>query len=44
VTPLMVDMTNVRALKEELRRFDVEGVERAESVPPPSDIELWPAE
>jgi 5'-nucleotidase len=44
VTPLMVDMTNLRALREELGRFEVQGIDRADSVDPPSDLELWPAE
>jgi 5'-nucleotidase len=44
VTPLLVDMTNVRALEQEMSRFDVDGVERAESVAPPRDLELWPVE
>jgi 5'-nucleotidase len=44
VTPLMIDMTNLRALQQELAGFDVGGSEREEGVPPPSDLELWPVE
>ncbi len=44
VTPLIVDMTNVRALKNELGRIELPGVERVETVAPPADLELWPIE
>ena len=44
VTPVMVDMTNLRALREELGDLRVEGVERIARIEPPSDLELWPAE
>ena len=44
VTPLMVDLTNYRAMREELGRFEVDGIERKETIAPPSDLELWPAE
>lgn len=44
VTPLMVDQTNLRALREDLADLRVDGADRRASVEPPKDLELWPVE
>ncbi len=44
VTPLAVDMTHMKALRSKIQEFEIEGSKKVDSLQPPPDMDVVPAQ